>query len=408
MDEMLNKLVEGAIGGNSKALEALIQLKSRDILYLSLRFTNKSDYEDAAQEAFYNITKDISTVRKPEYFDTWMYSTIRNACRSYLKKKSKFEHEILSSQEDDHFMNAIEENTEFLPVEFAEEAELRNVLMEALDELPENYKETIILRHLEVMSYQEIAEALNISLKAVNNNLSRGRMKLKAILENRTGRVLKVNSLAVGALPILTRALRVDRVETIRPEVVASFLAKAQVGIVSSKVTIGSKLVRKMAKKVVSNTAKSLINGIGIAGAVGVGLGSLYFTQVKKPTKLDVPAIVMTERTDVPTSIESTEEKLIVTIADMIGEDAAEQLQGFGKGVSDDSWQDFLNEIGAEYEGSANVQGDYEYTMYVLEKQEKQLLLFAKKALAGSLLSVKYEFGSIKELPLMIEVIRIF
>lgn len=403
MEEMQIKLVKGAMRGSKKALEALIQLKSRDILYLSLRFTNKNDYEDAAQEAFYNIAKDIKKLREAEYFDTWMYSTIRNACRNYLKKKAKFEHEILSNQEDEHFMNAVEENIEFLPVEFAEEAELRGILMETLDELPENYKETIILRHLKEMSYQEIAETLNISLKSVNNNLTRGRMKLKAILENRTGRVLEANSLAIGTLPILTRALRLDRIEAIRPEIIADFMNKARIGLAGGHMT---SIIAKIAKKIAGSTTKSVAAGIGTVTAVGVGIGSLYMAQTT-PAVLPETITITVESTTVP--VASTQEILIDTIVDMIGSTAAKQLQGFNEGaITPGKWEHFLQEVGADYEGSINLQDDYEYTMYVLEKQDKQLILFDQKNLATGSIRIKYQFGNIKELPLMIEVVRMF
>jgi len=113
------------------------------------------------------------------------------------------------------------------------------------------------------------------------------------------------------------------------------------------------------------------------------------------------------EASSTPTEPDS-EPFIIITIEDMIGEEEASKLLTFETGpVDETAWLDFVARIGADIEGTA-VEYDNEYTMYLLRKQDKQLILAERKNLDSGEIDVFYQFGIIEEPPMMIEIILLF
>ncbi|MGH7783305.1 MAG: sigma-70 family RNA polymerase sigma factor [Candidatus Binatia bacterium] len=140
---------------------------------------NEHDAQDMVQEAY---------LRAFKFFDgfhgvdgrAWLLTTVRNTCYTWLNQNRRsqattsFDEEIHSIDED--AMN---------PSALALKSGEVELLRESLEELPEEFREVIVLRDLEEMSYKQIAEVINVPLGTVMSRLARARGRLKRILCSR-------------------------------------------------------------------------------------------------------------------------------------------------------------------------------------------------------------------------------
>lgn len=129
---------------------------------------NKEDTDDAVQETLYRAYTNLESIRKPEYFKTWIIRILMNTSYEILKKKYNLN---------------IDDYTEMIG---ESEDITTSVMMEkAIAGLEENYRNVIILYYYEDFSVKEISKILNLSVMNVKQRLSRSRKMLKEILSER-------------------------------------------------------------------------------------------------------------------------------------------------------------------------------------------------------------------------------
>ncbi len=183
-----NKLVELAKQGNTEAFEELISRYENKIYSLAYRILqDPQEAYDVLQETAISAFKNLYRFQQKSTFSTWLY---RIALNFALMKKRQRKDEVLSSNDG--------ELTEYLesqdkknltdwssdPMLNLENKELRNVLEEALQKLPEKYRSVVILKDLENKPLAEISKLLNLSIPAVKTRLHRARLFLRQNLEN--------------------------------------------------------------------------------------------------------------------------------------------------------------------------------------------------------------------------------
>jgi RNA polymerase sigma-70 factor, ECF subfamily len=137
------------------------------------------DAEDAAQEAFILALERIEDCRNPESFAGWFMSIVRNRSRNLVRR------EVLRQAD------AIPERLssgDALPDRDAETTELREMLQEALLQLPEVQREVVMLHDLEGWKHREIADRLEIPSGTVRSHLHFARRALRKLLEVPSGR----------------------------------------------------------------------------------------------------------------------------------------------------------------------------------------------------------------------------
>ena len=170
-------LIEQARAGNQEAFAALVQQHGAMVYNLALRsLNNTQEAEDIAQESFVRAWKALPSFRADAQFSTWLYRIATNLCYNRLPRlKSEFD--LLDSEAEGDIWDqrqAVEGS--FLS------REMRQALFRAVDELPESYRLLITLRHIQGLSYQEIADVTGMPLGTVKTGIFRARRRLRETL----------------------------------------------------------------------------------------------------------------------------------------------------------------------------------------------------------------------------------
>lgn len=175
-------LIRRAKQGDMLAFEELI-LKHEKIVYnLALRMMNHSeDARDISQEVFLKAYRSLSNFDERSAFSTWLYRITHNTCIDEMRKrkgKQSFSLEEELENEEGSMQRQIADEGD-TPEESLLRAEQRNEILQALDNLSEEHKAAIVLRDVKGLSYEEIAEILEVTLGTVKSRISRGRNQLK-------------------------------------------------------------------------------------------------------------------------------------------------------------------------------------------------------------------------------------
>jgi RNA polymerase sigma-70 factor (ECF subfamily) len=137
---------------------------------------NKADAEDVAQEAVLRAFRFFGSFHGGDG-RPWLLTIVRNTCYSYLQKNRS--HELCLPIEDELFDV---QSSDLSPEARLIQTASSEILMKALEELPVETREVIVLRELEEMSYKEIAEIAGIPIGTVMSRLARGRKRLQELL----------------------------------------------------------------------------------------------------------------------------------------------------------------------------------------------------------------------------------
>ena len=151
------------------------QEKIRNIIYSI--FSDSDLVDDISQEVFIKIYQALPKFRFESSFYTWIYRIAVNKCRDELRKKKV--KRFFTFQSFEKTTNMKIEN--FAATAFDDE-NVKGVIEESLKKLPEKFRMPIILKDIDGMSYEEIAEVLECEVGTVKSRLSRGRTMLKEIL----------------------------------------------------------------------------------------------------------------------------------------------------------------------------------------------------------------------------------
>ena len=175
-------LLEKARQGDQEAFGELVRLYEKKVYALTLRMCkNPDDAAEAAQEAFLAAWQGLKFFRGEASFSTWLYRLASNACVDLLRKEQR--HRAVSGpslNDEDTYMDIADDAA--TPQELAERSELREQLEEGLQSLSPEHREVLILRELHQLSYDEIAQTLDLDTGTVKSRISRGRKALRNFL----------------------------------------------------------------------------------------------------------------------------------------------------------------------------------------------------------------------------------
>jgi RNA polymerase sigma-70 factor, ECF subfamily len=181
MPDTEQHLVQRARKGDQEAFAALVTEHQRYVYNLALRvLKNEEEALDLAQETFVRAWTALPNFRGQSQFRTWLYRIATNLCYNRLPNLRR----SLSDLGDDIIAELPETDLAFdNPAHGLESRELRTHLHHAIDGLDENYRLLISLRYQNEMSYEEIAQMLNLPLGTVKTGLFRAREQLRRALE---------------------------------------------------------------------------------------------------------------------------------------------------------------------------------------------------------------------------------
>lgn len=184
-------LVRQCRQGDSAAMERLILKYQNRIYNVILKIC--ADHDDAAeltQETFVKVIENIDNFQGRSGFYTWAFRIAVNLTLNYCQRNARFGFSSLDAEQVRYNSQPGRVLKEFLsddsspdPVAIAENRELCEIAVESLKKLDDAQRAVVVLRDIEGMSYAQIANVLDIELGTVRSRLSRGRKKLRQILE---------------------------------------------------------------------------------------------------------------------------------------------------------------------------------------------------------------------------------
>lgn len=168
--------------GEESAFEELV-LKYQDRIYNLCRHMlgNTADAEDAAQDTFIKAHQKLKDFKPEASLYTWLYRIAVNTCLDY-KKRPFFESLFRKSDEGEEYITEAV-SKEPTPEKLYESKQLGLALRKSLGKLSLKLRTAIILKEIEGLSYEEIAEVLDVSIGTVKSRLSRAREELKALMK---------------------------------------------------------------------------------------------------------------------------------------------------------------------------------------------------------------------------------
>jgi RNA polymerase sigma-70 factor (ECF subfamily) len=164
--------------GEPKAFEELVVTYQHRVFGVALRMLrNAAEAEEVAQEAFLRAHRALAGFRGDAKLSTWLYAIVSRLCLTRLGAAER----RMARQGEDTLTRVA--NSEGDPSDALERGEVEAALHRAIAELPEDRRIVVVLRDLEGLSYEEIAQALDLELGTVRSRLHRARMDLKDKME---------------------------------------------------------------------------------------------------------------------------------------------------------------------------------------------------------------------------------
>lgn len=180
-------LVQRANNGDQKAYAELMDRYRDAIYYMLLKMVNNaSDAEDLTIEAFGKAFKNIQQYAPNYAFSTWLFKIATNNCIDFIRKK-KASHISLDHNDDEHEKASMDIQAPVMDPEETMINEQKIKLMRSIvDKLKPRYRKLIELRYFKELSYEEIAEELELPIGTVKAQLFRARELLYNILKSVT------------------------------------------------------------------------------------------------------------------------------------------------------------------------------------------------------------------------------
>jgi RNA polymerase sigma-70 factor (ECF subfamily) len=179
------------LAGEKQLFHDLIRPCERGIYFLLFSLLrNEAEAEDAVQDTAIKVFQNLGKFRGDSQFRTWVLSIARNEGLGRLRKQASRREDSLEAGTDEQtgdYTPAILTSWREIPSEALERKELGAMIRAAIDELPEIYRNVILLRDIEEMDVRETAVALGVTEGAVKVRLHRARAQLQRTLAPRLG-----------------------------------------------------------------------------------------------------------------------------------------------------------------------------------------------------------------------------
>ena len=179
-----NHLIARTLAGETEAFSILVRRWERPIYSLTLRMLGRDeDARDACQEAFLAAFRNLAKFRGDAKFSSWMYRIALNACHTRLRSGNGIGYSL--DQEDEHGRRMEVEDTklESLPDQL-QRTEQTQIVRRALQALPPEMRQVIVMKEYEEMTFAEIAEVLGIPTSTVKSRLYTGLQQMRLRLNH--------------------------------------------------------------------------------------------------------------------------------------------------------------------------------------------------------------------------------
>ena len=172
----IDALIRRCLGGDQLAWEAIVRQYRRKVFNVAYKFVGKHDEaEDLTQDIFLKIFKSLDTFDRRANFQTWLISISRNLCIDHYRSVRK-ERETIDRGVDANELTPVSRDPG--PVAALEQRDRVVLLRQAMSALPDTLRTAVLMRDIQELSYQEIADALHLPEGTVKSRINRGRTEL--------------------------------------------------------------------------------------------------------------------------------------------------------------------------------------------------------------------------------------
>ncbi len=187
-------LLERLRAGEDAAYEELVRLYGPRLLAVARRFLrSEDDAQDAVQDAFLNAFRSIDSFEGQARISTWLHRIVVNASlmklRTRRRKPEQSIEELLPNFLEDGHMTNLAAPWRKAGEDEVEIAQLRGLLLQKAQQLPDSFRNVLLLRDIEGLDTEEAAQLLEISTAAVKTRLHRARLALRELLDPHLRRV---------------------------------------------------------------------------------------------------------------------------------------------------------------------------------------------------------------------------
>jgi RNA polymerase sigma-70 factor, ECF subfamily len=172
----IDEIIQRCLGGDQAAWESIVRQHWRKVFNIAYKFVGKHDEaEDLTQDVFLKIFKSLNTFDRRANFQTWLISVSRNLCIDHYRSVRK-ERETINRDVDPGDLSPA--STTASPYAQIELRDRVTLLRLALDKLAPTLRTAVMMRDIQEMSYQEIADKLSLPEGTVKSRINRGRTEL--------------------------------------------------------------------------------------------------------------------------------------------------------------------------------------------------------------------------------------
>src|SRR6476660_6393339 len=173
---IVDELIERCLKGDQQAWEEIVRTHWRKVFNVAYKFVGKhEEAEDLTQDIFLKIFKSLDTFDRRANFQTWLISVSRNLCIDHYRSVRKERETIDRDVDANELAPAAKEPG---PIAALEQADRVALLRQALAALPETLRTAVLMRDIQELSYQEIADRLRLPEGTVKSRINRGRTEL--------------------------------------------------------------------------------------------------------------------------------------------------------------------------------------------------------------------------------------
>jgi RNA polymerase sigma-70 factor (ECF subfamily) len=172
----IDPLIERCLKGDQRAWDDIVRLYWRKVFNVAYKFVGRQDEaEDLTQDIFLKLFKSLKTFDRRANFSTWLISVSRNLCIDHYRSMRR-EHDVVTHDVD--VVTLARPSGLDSPQVALEQRDRVALLRAALDKLAPSLRTAVMLRDIQELSYQEIAEKLDVPEGTVKSRINRGRTEL--------------------------------------------------------------------------------------------------------------------------------------------------------------------------------------------------------------------------------------
>lgn len=174
-----NNLIRQAQAGDRRALNQLFRQWYPRVYNMGYRYFNDPDLAaDVSQQTFVSVQKGMGQLRDPQAFQSWLFRTAINCCHTLARRQQRQQHSLESISMRDKPENPA------TPYQELNQKERSQMVLGALQEIPQEQREVIVMKEYEGLKFREIAEVLGLSENTVKSRLYYGLKAMRKILED--------------------------------------------------------------------------------------------------------------------------------------------------------------------------------------------------------------------------------